>query len=188
MKVSTVAASAVFSLAPFAYAAPHMKRAPVCDLSVLSGLTLTAAGDPDSRIRWNVFQVPRAGIEHGTLAWFFESDPDDFSKFQAISSTNGPNIFTFQNNAVNQQVLATDSGFQGSSSGGTEFIVTCNDECNTGVPDHELAAAGCTMEITDGSGKGTGKCVSWPTGSTVPVEIADCDGSTSQQMGIFVAL
>ncbi|EPQ58079.1 hypothetical protein GLOTRDRAFT_136862 [Gloeophyllum trabeum ATCC 11539] len=186
MKFSTVAASAVVALAPFASAAPHMKRAPICDLSDLSGLTLTATGDSSGKVRWNIFQEPNFGIQSGTVAFLFQSQPDGPSKFRAIGSTNGPDIFTFQSTFNNQQVLATDNGFEGSDSSGTEFLVTCS-QCNTDVVDNQLAANGCKMEITDGNGNGTGKCASWPTGSNVPVEIADCDDTVNQQMGVFAA-
>ncbi|EPQ58078.1 hypothetical protein GLOTRDRAFT_126562 [Gloeophyllum trabeum ATCC 11539] len=187
MKFSTVAASAVFVFASLASAAPHMKRAQVCDLSALPGLTITTSGDSSGQIRWDLFQNSGGGIQAGTLAWFGEKQPDGPAQFRAIASTNGPNIFSFQRSTDSLQVVASGSGFQGASSGGTEFLVTCTGQCNQAAGDRSLAASGCTMQVTDGNGNGTGQCVSWPGGSVVPVEVAQCDGSSSQQVGVFAS-
>ncbi|EIN07556.1 hypothetical protein PUNSTDRAFT_144177 [Punctularia strigosozonata HHB-11173 SS5] len=164
-------------------AAPAGKRAQVCNLSAISDLSIVTASDPSGTIRWDLFDADGFGIQSGQLAWFQESQPDGPAKFRAVGSTNGPTIFTFQRSTDSAEVAQSGSGF--ASGSGTEFIVSCPATCNLGAGSGELVADQCTMEVSDGSGAGTGQCVSFNGGAQTPVAIGTCDGSTAQQVLFF---
>jgi len=173
-------------LLPTVLGAPTHKRAEVCNLSLLPGVSVIAAGDSSGTTRWDLFTESGFDIQDGQLAWFQEYQPDQPATFSVIPTTDGPTIFTFQRQPDGQQVVINGNEFQAASSGGTEFIISCTQQCNTQATDRELAAAGCTMEISS-NGTGTSQCVAWDGGAQTLVTTAPCDGSTSQQVLFFTA-
>ncbi|TFK53789.1 hypothetical protein OE88DRAFT_1733665 [Heliocybe sulcata] len=183
----SVSTFTTLALLPFVFAAPTMKRAEVCDISSLQAVSIVTSGDNSGQVRWDLFQDSGYGIQAGELAWFKESNPDEPATFSAVPSSNGQGIFSFQRQTDFQQVVQSGNGFSAAGSGGTEFIVSCNAECNTGAASTQLAAGGCTMEIADGTGKGTGNCITYGGGDQTPVTISQCNGSASQSITFYAA-
>ncbi|KAJ7173710.1 hypothetical protein C8R46DRAFT_1083737 [Mycena filopes] len=167
-----------------AVAAPaSQKRQNACPLQNLSGLSVTASADPNGKTRWDVFTVSSELIEQGDLAWFVNDQPNGNEVFTATAGSQ-PGFFAFQRQGA-QEIGASGTGAGSkllAASSPATFKVTCSG-CNAFASGNDLAANGCTMELTDGT-NGLGQCITFAAANSV-VQVEACDGSAGQNFGIF---
>ncbi|KAJ7885978.1 hypothetical protein B0H13DRAFT_2342998 [Mycena leptocephala] len=163
-----------------AVAAPATKRQNSCPLQNLSGLTVTASADSSGKVRWDVFTESSGLIQEGDLAWFNNGQPNGNEVFTATAGSQ-PNLFTFQRRDAQligvsgSQLLASDTA--------ATFKVSCSG-CNAFASGNDLAANGCTMELTDGT-NGIGQCITFEAANSV-VQTQPCEsGNPGQSFGIF---
>ncbi|KAF7289422.1 hypothetical protein HMN09_01335800 [Mycena chlorophos] len=153
------------ALASLAAAAPSKwsKRQQDCPLQDLSGLSVVASADPTGKTRWDVFTVSSGLIQQGDVAWFVNDQP------------NGNELI----GVSGSELLASDTA--------AEFQVVCGGGCNAFASGNDLAGNGCTFQLTDGSGNGTGQCMTFEAANSV-AQLQDCeDGNAGQSFGIFSA-
>ncbi|KAJ7708809.1 hypothetical protein B0H17DRAFT_1030920 [Mycena rosella] len=145
----TLALLAVFVAA--AAAAPT-KRQNTCPLQNLGGLTVVASADPNGKTRWDVFTISSELIQQGDVAWFSNNQPNGNEVFTAQVGSQ-PDLFTFQRKGA--QSIGTSGTTAGSkllaATTASTFKVTCSGGCNAFATGNDLAANGCTMELTDGT-------------------------------------
>ncbi|KAJ7105121.1 hypothetical protein C8R43DRAFT_1046936 [Mycena crocata] len=157
------------------------KRQNSCPLQNLSGLSVTASADPDGKTRWDVFTIASELIQQGDLAWFDNDQPNGNEVFTATVGSQ-PNLFTFQRKDA-QQIGVSGSKLLASTEPAT-FKVSCSG-CNSFASGNDLAANGCTIELTDGT-NGVGQCVTFAAANSV-VQLSQCNGGPAQSVGIFGA-
>ncbi|KAJ6561065.1 hypothetical protein DFH09DRAFT_1316188 [Mycena vulgaris] len=163
-----------------AAAAPATKRQNSCPLQNLGGLSVTASADPNGKTRWDVFTISSELIQQGDLAWFVNDQPNGNEVFTAAVGSQ-PNLFTFQRQGA-QPIGVSGSTLLASNAAST-FKVSCSG-CNAFASGNDLAADGCTFELTDGT-NGNGQCITFAAANSV-VQLDDCvAGSPAQTFGIF---
>ncbi|KAK7050275.1 hypothetical protein R3P38DRAFT_2763336 [Favolaschia claudopus] len=165
-----------------ASAAPTFKRQDACPLQNLQGLTVTASADSKLKTRWDLFTTSSGLIEQGDLAWLSHFQPNDNEIFTAAVGSQ-PDLFTFQRRDA-QSIGVSGSKLLASATPAV-FRVSCG-SCDDFATDDQLAAYGCTFELTDGL-NGTGECITFEANRSV-VQLQDCEsGNAGQQMTIFSA-
>ncbi|KAJ7065339.1 hypothetical protein C8F01DRAFT_1125291 [Mycena amicta] len=158
------------------------KRQSVCPLQNLSDLSVVASADSSGKTRWDVFTVSSQLIQQGDLAWFENNQPNGNEVFTAAVGAQ-PNLFTFQQRGgkvigvSGSELLASDTA--------ATFKVECSG-CNSFASGNDLAANGCTFEMTDPTGSnGIGECITFEAANSV-VQLEQCQpGSLGQTFAIF---
>ncbi|KAJ6581004.1 hypothetical protein B0H19DRAFT_1113242 [Mycena capillaripes] len=163
-----------------AVAAPAIKRQNSCPLQNLGGLSVTASADPKGKTRWDVFTISSGLIQQGDLAWFVNGQPNGNEVFTATVGSQ-PNLFTFALKGA-QPIGVSGTTLLASNTPST-FKVSCG-ACDAFASGNDLAANGCTFELTDGS-NGVGQCITFEAANSV-VQLQQCQsGSPGQNFGIF---
>jgi acyl-CoA synthetase (AMP-forming)/AMP-acid ligase II len=182
--LSTIMQFAFALLAAFvsaAVAAPTNKRQASCQLDRISALTVVAAADPNGKTRWDVFASSSELVQEGDLGWFVKDEPDQNEIFTAKPGPQS-DLFTFQTNGVAIGVSGSELHPNGTAA---TFKVSCG-RCNDFATSNDLAADGCTFELTDGT-DGVGQCMTFEAANSV-VQLQGCQsGSLGQTFEIFSA-
>ncbi|KAJ7673615.1 hypothetical protein B0H17DRAFT_1183186 [Mycena rosella] len=170
------------ALVSVAAAAPT-KRQSDCPLQNLSGLTIVTSADSGAHTRWDVFGTPTNWFSQAILA-------GSLGRARAERGVRGPTRLPIES----VHVLA--QGYRGAdrrlwfAAGlqqhlGGDFQGYCSAGCNAFAGDNDLAADGCTFELTDGT-NGVGQCASFAATNSA-VALTPCDGSLGQSSKIFGA-
>ncbi|KAJ7655964.1 hypothetical protein B0H17DRAFT_1213885 [Mycena rosella] len=165
-------------------AAAPTKRQSDCPLQNLSGLTIVTSADSGAHTRWDVFVDANELVQPGDLGWFFRKSPSANEAFVAQVGSQS-NLFTFSRKDTGAPIGVSGSQLVASSTSAATFKVTCSAGCDAFAGDNDLAADGCTFELTDGT-NGVGQCASFAATNSA-VALTPCDGSLGQSSKIFGA-
>ncbi|KAJ6457489.1 hypothetical protein C8R47DRAFT_1164133 [Mycena vitilis] len=162
-----------------AVTAPTHKRQKSCQIDNLRALTVSASADSAGTTRWDVFGESKGLVQQGDLGWFVTDEPAVNEIFTAAVGSQS-NLFTFEASGVAIGVCGSELHPTGAAS---TFKVDCG-RCNDFATGDDLAADGCTFELTDGD-NGVGQCMTFEAADSV-VQLQECQsGSPGQSFGIF---
>nr|GAT56591.1 predicted protein [Mycena chlorophos] len=184
MQLQLLVSAALISLVSAA-PAKWSKRQGDCPLQNLSGLSVVASADPTGKTRWDMFTISSGLIHQGDIAWFVNDQPNGNEVFTATATSSGSNFYNFQR--LQAQPIGVSGSALLASDTAAEFEVTCSSGCNAFASGNDLAGNGCTFQLTDGAGNGTGQCMTFEAANSV-AQLQDCeDGNPGQSFGIFSA-